>query len=273
MDAQTTRIDRHIVRRASPPPDRLIPATIHQTFKTVDIPERMHAAAMSWVERNPGFDYRFHDNDACRSFIAEHFAPEVLSAYDKLDYGAFKADLWRYCLLWVEGGIYADIDTLCQTDLTHVIGPRDAFIVPSTGNLPAAVFNAFICAVPGHPFLRAAIDRAVGLIHESETVDGYMTTGPGNLGAAMNLTLGRGEGAPHEVGSHAHDGQDYRILRKNRGTEGDRNVSDGDRVVFLTKYEGYLDDLSEAGVDHWTSGPKASLAIRALRGLAKRFLK
>ena len=46
-------------------------------------------------------------------FIKSHFSKRVLYAYDKLIPGAFKADLWRYCIIYINGGIYIDIKYEC----------------------------------------------------------------------------------------------------------------------------------------------------------------
>ena len=57
---------------------------------------------------NPLFThYVFSDNDR-RLFIEQHFDTTVLHAYDSLIPGAYKADLWRYCVLYINGGIYLD---------------------------------------------------------------------------------------------------------------------------------------------------------------------
>ncbi len=51
--------------------------------------------------------YLFHDA-ACSEFIAREYPPDVLMAYDSLIPTAFKADLWRYCVLYKYGGVYLD---------------------------------------------------------------------------------------------------------------------------------------------------------------------
>ena len=51
--------------------------------------------------------YLFNDAD-CREFIAREYPPDVLMAYDRLIPTAFKADLWRYCVLYKYGGVYLD---------------------------------------------------------------------------------------------------------------------------------------------------------------------
>jgi len=52
--------------------------------------------------------YLFND-DACRDFLVSSFPNDVVNAYDSLIPTAFKADLWRYCILYMFGGVYMDI--------------------------------------------------------------------------------------------------------------------------------------------------------------------
>ena len=46
-------------------------------------------------------------------FIKNNYPVDVLEAFNKLIPGAYKADLWRYCVLYKLGGIYLDIKYSC----------------------------------------------------------------------------------------------------------------------------------------------------------------
>ena len=59
--------------------------------------------------------YLFHD-EACSEFIAREYPPDVLMAYDSLIPTAFKADLWRYCVLYKYGGVYLDAKLCWQEE-------------------------------------------------------------------------------------------------------------------------------------------------------------
>jgi len=232
---------------------RRIPPLLFQTFKTPDLPELMYQAAQSWITHNPGFEYRFFDDDAQAAFIRDNFDPDVFTAYQKIEAGAFRADLWRYCVLWVHGGVYADIDTICRSDLTLSLRPEDEFVVSDTGgNVPSAVFNAFIAARPQHPFLKRAIARATNQVLSGKRFVGYEMVGPANLGAAMNLTTGCPERTPMRAGTYDHAGSPWRIIEKRRAGNGEqRRVVDGNVTLFNTEYDEYRDELASVGVRHW----------------------
>jgi hypothetical protein len=72
--------------------------------------------------------YLFND-DACREFLAMTFPTDLVYAYDRLIPTAFKADLWRYCILYMFGGVYMDIkykwnsDTVTIRDVIEGVPP------------------------------------------------------------------------------------------------------------------------------------------------------
>lgn len=277
----TISIPKRLEPRAPLPEGTLrIPATIFQTFKSAEVPERIRDAAMGWVERNPGFAYRFFDDDDARAFIAAHFDARALEAFDRTPPGAFRADFWRYCALFVEGGVYIDIDSICECDLAELLEPGDTFVSARAGNLDWAIYNGFICAVPGHPFLKRAIERATDLVldvRKGEIFDGYTLVGPGTLGAAANEVLGRRPKTPHRIGRNDIAGHAYRLLRKvARSPERSGHLLDGDRLILWTEYPEYRADIASAGSAHWTSTrtrePLLARALRKGRRLARRIM-
>ena len=82
----------------------------------------------SW--KRSGWEYKFWDDTSAAEFLSLHFPPEVREAYDAILPGAFKADLFRYCVLLIEGGIYADMDVMLETNLDAAVPPDVGFMVP-----------------------------------------------------------------------------------------------------------------------------------------------
>ncbi len=112
-------------------PHRIIPRIIHQTwFEDIDVNKYPNTGRLVESFRQSGWEYRFYTDDMAAAFLSTHFPPEVRQAYDDLLPGAFKADLFRYCVLLIHGGLYADVDILLESNLDAVIGPDVGFIVP-----------------------------------------------------------------------------------------------------------------------------------------------
>ena len=87
----------------------VIPLNIFQTWHTKKLPPLMENAVNKIKLLNPRFNHQLFDDYDCREFIKKNFTLEILNAYDSLIPGAYKADLWRYCILYKLGGIYLDI--------------------------------------------------------------------------------------------------------------------------------------------------------------------
>ena len=275
-------IHRRIDPRMSVPSGRVpaIPLTIFQTFTSTDVPERMQEAAKSWSELNPSFTYRFFDDEECRHFIEKYFDARTLEAYDRIEGGAFRADFWRLCVLIVHGGVYADVDSICAVDLLDVLEDADVFVTSRAGNLKWGLYNGFICTVPRHPFLERAIARSCEEIlnaRPGEYFDGYTITGPGNLGMAVNLCLGRRKKASFEWGVHSTGPFRYRFFRKVAKKPGKAGyLVDGETLIAYTDYPEYREDMESTGNVHWTSTlrrePLFKRALRKGRRIIRRFI-
>jgi hypothetical protein len=190
-------------------------------LKNAGLPPKMYECVSNNLRLNRvGVDcihYLFHDAE-CRAFIAREFPDDVLYAYDQLIPTAFKADLWRYCVLYKYGGVYLDIklgflgggygDGDGDGDMTlrsiverWLRGGGDELLVlerDSLGLWPTGRFgihNAFMIVKPKNPILLECIYRIVsaskigslGDGFDSDASVGWMTrplfvTGPGLLG-------------------------------------------------------------------------------------------
>lgn len=65
---------------------------------------------------SPEYEIRVHDNSDVYATVETHF-PQYLEKIKKITVGAVLADVFRYLILYLEGGIYSDLD--CEP-LRHV---------------------------------------------------------------------------------------------------------------------------------------------------------
>ena len=103
-DPITGKYDMEEIQRKT-----IIPLHIYQTWHTKDLPPKMRECVNKLKKANPEFEHHLYDDNDCREFIRINFDSNVLNAFDRLISGAYKADLWRYCVLYKNGGIYLDI--------------------------------------------------------------------------------------------------------------------------------------------------------------------
>jgi hypothetical protein len=79
-----------------------IPKTIIQTHDFIN--DNLEKTIKSIKNHTPEYDYVFFNEDDRQEYIKNNFDEIVLKAYDKLIPKAFKADLFRYCYIYKEGG-------------------------------------------------------------------------------------------------------------------------------------------------------------------------
>lgn len=170
---------------------------IFQTHKSQDMIQnnpQLLDATTSW-KRHTQFSYHFYDNDACEKFMKE-LMPDVYPAYSKLSMGVMRADIWRYCIIYYYGGIYADADTICvREDPSDLVKDAEEntqlIVVPETDDVHLC---QWIFAAPKQsPILKSVIDTCVERIMKwdgkmKEHIIHYLT-GPGAFTAGIESYL------------------------------------------------------------------------------------
>lgn len=120
----------------------VVPLVIYQTWGTKTLPPKMKECVEKLKKDNPQFEHHLYDDAACREFIKANFKQDVLDTFDQLVPGAYKADLWRYCILYKLGGIYLDIKFQCAPgfSLLEMTNDMDTLVLDranaSTPTLP-----------------------------------------------------------------------------------------------------------------------------------------
>jgi mannosyltransferase OCH1-like enzyme len=107
-----------------------IPKKIIQTWENKNFEPEFEKIIDSWKDNNPEYEYILFDNHERYTFIKDNFDENVLNTYESIIPGAFKADLFRYCYLYINGGVYIDIDTLCIGNLDNFLLANIDFVVP-----------------------------------------------------------------------------------------------------------------------------------------------
>lgn len=142
---------------------KIIPFHVYQTWSTTNLPPFMKKTIEHNQSINPEFKFHLFDNEDCLQFIKNNFSSDVLNAYIKLKPGAYKADLWRYCVLYVNGGIYMDvkIKLLFSFSLKELIY-SEHYVKDIPGPFEKlGIYNAFMVHAPKNALLLKCIDQIV----------------------------------------------------------------------------------------------------------------
>ena len=167
----------------------VIPLTIYQTWYTKDLPPKMHENVELLKKQNPEFEHFLYDDNDCRKFIKENFDKDVLNAYDSLIPGAYKADLWRLCILYIKGGIYMDIKLNCVNGFKLLELTEDEHFVLdriSCFTTPKPIYNALIVCNKENPLLLLGIKKIVDNVKKKYYgPNALYPTGPGMLSEVL----------------------------------------------------------------------------------------
>jgi mannosyltransferase OCH1-like enzyme len=140
--------------------NQLIPKLIFQTTHKKNIDNVLHYnSIMSYIELNPEYEYRVLNDDDSRDFIKQNFEKDVLKAYDMLISGAFKADLFRYCFLYINGGCYFDCKSILRKPLRYIISPNDDLILCK--DIGLGYYNAVMMSIPKNNVILKCIHESV----------------------------------------------------------------------------------------------------------------
>jgi hypothetical protein len=173
--------------------------------------------------------------------LRQYFPPDVLWSFHKLRPGAFKADLFRYCYLYIHGGVYADLDCKQLAPMLEItrddIRDSDFIAVSERRGIPG-IYQAFMACVPACRYLQRAIDLIVHNCknefyphgrHDDRWTDILSLTGP--------VLLCRAFEGIHAPGHHTLDDTHIYLYQLDGETIAD---SITDRELILSKVPDYV---------------------------------
>lgn len=139
-----------------------IPRIIHQLSKTEEIAPHLQGFQASWKRLNPEYDYQLWTDSRLEAFVRDQ-APEFLPLYLAYPRPICRADLGRYLVLNLIGGVYADLDCQCLQPIDPLLENRELAIAcePSAHQQQDSVQErgfdqivcpSFIASEARHPF-------------------------------------------------------------------------------------------------------------------------
>lgn len=167
---------------------RRIPRIVHQTAKSRCVTPAFSAITSQW--KLAGHEYYFHDDEAIARLFRLEF-PEFPQLRQVIHYcirnPTIKADLWRYLVLWLYGGIYADFDSAPNSFNANSIGrDDDAFFVVEQYHI---LSQWFMAVSPRHPLMYYAIQNTLeNLMASQDTLKSgaHLVSGPHALHKAYS---------------------------------------------------------------------------------------
>jgi hypothetical protein len=232
LDGREVKYEGYV---ASTPIDPNIPLVCYTVWHTNSLPPKMQSNYERLCEMNPEIRFELFDEDKCRKFIDENYDKDVLDAYDRLVPSSYKSDLWRFCILYRNGGIYMDIKyittngfrliELCEKE--HFVLDRDNY----WENNQMGIYTALFSVKPRNKMLRACIQQ---ITHNTENYyygyNALYPTGPGLLGSVF---------FGNEFAQNIHRMRDIELFH----IEASNSIVYKNTIV-LAVYDGYRDEQS-----------------------------
>ena len=147
-----------------------VPLIIYESWKSHEVPKGMRDNILRLLETNPEFDYYLYSDEECAAFIADNYDKDVLAAFHALKPGAYKSDLWRYCVLYKLGGVYLDIKYYSTVPLINIIDETPTVFVKDVTSLSilsiiqnksGCFYNGFMISPPKNEIFKRCIDDIV----------------------------------------------------------------------------------------------------------------
>jgi mannosyltransferase OCH1-like enzyme len=153
--------------------NQLIPKVIMQTNHKLITSIKHYNSICSILEKNPEYEYIFFDDKRCRDFLIENYQVNILSneqnnnqdsdvvrAFDYILPGAIKADFFRYCYLYIKGGIYIDSKVICNISFNKLINENDELIL-CLDDAPRSIYNGIIMTTKNNLLLYELIKECM----------------------------------------------------------------------------------------------------------------
>lgn len=237
-----------------------IPRVIHQKYSDGMLTVAVLENIASIKAMNPGYKHVLWDDARAEAFVSQEYGPEVLATYLSIDptYGAVRADLFRYLLIYKLGGIYLDLKSTTSRPLSESLEASDKFVLSGWDRDPRGNYSHFgdhreldgiehgeiqqwnIISVAGHPFLRAVVEEVLWRLrnyrpwqHGVGWRGALVTTGP--IPYTLSITRLLKEQPYRRVQSNQELGLRFSYLGNPEAHKGPSHYSNNKRPLVIPK--------------------------------------
>lgn len=137
-----------------------VPKIIWQTYELdyEDLRYDYRMASLTWKNLNPEWEYKYC-NAKDKAVHVKEYSDELFYYYQNL-HPINRADVWRLCVLYTYGGLYTDMDSICQMPIDYAFKnwiENDNFVL--TPKMPNGIsINGTIASIKGSDTTKKIIE-------------------------------------------------------------------------------------------------------------------
>lgn len=233
----------------------MIPKLVHVTWKTKDIINSpsfiIENGIRKLIKLNPDWKVNIYDDGEIDQYLKE--------SLDQNDYKLIenkhivqKSDLWRLFKIYNEGGMYMDIDRLCNKNLSFLIDPNIKWVLPTCRDFDFS--HDIMISAPSNPVYMQAVDLYLQRLRQGNASVYFL--GPQTYMHAITMSF-FGEMINSDPGKEAFDKMRAEIQRFNfiklftEDIPYDTLLYSGSKDQF--DYDAMKKKLyQDNGIKHWT---------------------
>lgn len=142
-----------------------VPRTIYMCCKDKNnIPNKV---IENWKKLNPEYKIFLYDDNECIDYLKNNklYGSDYAEFFEKIPYGPIKADLWRLCILYENGGVYSDIDVEPYRSIDEIIDDSEVTFCSSINMKKNHIFQSFIYTTPKNIIIKKCINLIMNKKH------------------------------------------------------------------------------------------------------------
>lgn len=168
----------------------MIPKIIHKTgpFKDISLFNEHYTNIFHNNSKlSKDYEVRFRNDEGCLEDIKffdkeTNYLYEIENCYNDLIPTAYKADVWRMCILYLYGGIYSDFPHQYVVDINEIIDHNKEIVLCEDVN-DNFIQISFLACIPKHHLILEVIKKQSYNIKNRIYTDTMLSiTGPGCFG-------------------------------------------------------------------------------------------
>lgn len=140
----------------------MMPKIIWQTYETPinHLSPEIKDCIETWQQKNPEWKHMYMDANERDIFVLHEFGEEWYKIFTECNLGIVKANIWRCMILYIYGGVYTDLDTICHQSNEEWIKENYLMTLSKDDQDQSDEYCIYtIASYPNNPILKLILDN------------------------------------------------------------------------------------------------------------------